>query len=180
MARIILVRHCESEANRAGPEGGGSNSPLSTRGREQARAVHAAFLGRGLGDAVLISSPLTRAADTAKAIGRAVGVAVEFDVRLGAGEVQADRFDLDDPATLPIVGGEVLDAIAERVDGGAGVLIAVSHRYPIWALLTRLLGDRGTEIMDELNNLANGDSLEFVLADGAAQAEPLHRPLNKV
>ena len=31
MARVILVRHCESESNRAGPEGGGSNSPLSAR-----------------------------------------------------------------------------------------------------------------------------------------------------
>jgi broad specificity phosphatase PhoE len=178
MARVILVRHCESEANRAGPEGGGSNSPLSARGREQARAVHAAFMGRDLGEAVLISSPLTRAADTAAAIGRALGVEVAFDARLGAGEMQAGRFDLDDPASLPIVGGEVLDALRERIDAGAEVLIAVSHRYPIWALLTRLLGDRGTEIMDQLNNLGNGDSLEFVLADGAARAEPLPRPLN--
>ena len=177
MARVILVRHCESEANRAGPEGGGSNSPLSARGREQAVAVRAAFLDLDLGEAVLISSPLTRAADTAAAIGRALGVEVEFDVRLAAGDVQAGRFDLDDPSTLPIVGGEVLEAMRERIDGGAEVLVVVSHRYPVWALLTRLLGDRGTQIMDELNNLGNGDSLEFVMADGAAQGEPLHRPL---
>ncbi len=178
MARVILVRHCESEANRAGPEGGGSNSPLSARGREQARAVHSAFLGLGLREAILISSPLTRAADTAAAIAQALGVDVRFDVRLGAGEMQADRFDLDDPASLPIVGGEVLDAVRKRIDDGAGVLVVVSHRYPIWALLTRLLGDRGTQIMDELNNLGNGDSLEFVLAGETALGEPLHRPLN--
>jgi broad specificity phosphatase PhoE len=178
MARVILVRHCESEANRAGPEGGGSNSPLSARGREQARAVHAAFLDRDPAEAVLISSPLTRAADTAAAIGRALGVDTEFDPRLGAGEMQAGRFDLDDPASLPIVGSEVLDAMCERIDAGAEVLVVVSHRYPIWGLLTRLFGDRGTAIMDQLNNLGNGDSLEFVLADRTALGEPLHRPLH--
>jgi broad specificity phosphatase PhoE len=177
VTRVILVRHCESEANRAGPEGGGSNSPLSARGREQAEAVRAAFSSLGLGKAILISSPLTRAAKTAEAIGRAVGISTEFDVRLGAGEIQAGRFDLDDPATLPIVGAEVLDALRERIAGGDEVLIAVSHRYPIWSLLTRLYGERGTEIMDELNNLGNGDRLEFVLEDGAARGEPLHQPL---
>ncbi|HZC16021.1 MAG TPA: histidine phosphatase family protein [Caulobacteraceae bacterium] len=176
MTRVILVRHCESEANRAGPEGSGSNSPLSARGREQAEAVHAAFSGLCLGEAVLISSPLTRAAKTAEAIGRALGADIEFDARLGAGEIQAGRFDLDDPATLPIVGAEVLEALCERIEGGE-VLIMVSHRYPIWSLLTRLYGNRGTELMDELNNLGNGDRLEFTLEGGAVQGEPLHRPL---
>jgi broad specificity phosphatase PhoE len=178
MARVILVRHCESEANRAGPEGGGSNSPLSARGRLQAAAVHRAFLARNLGDAVLISSPLTRAADTAAAISEALGVEIAFDARLGAGEMQAARdLDLNDPASLGIVGGEVLEAFCERIDGGAATLIAVSHRYPIWAVLTRLYGDRGTEIMDELNNLGNGDSLELSLDGGATNGEPVYRPL---
>jgi broad specificity phosphatase PhoE len=159
MARVILVRHCESEANRAGSEGGGSNSPLSARGRTQAAAVHRAFLAQDLGQAVLISSPLTRAADTAAAISEALGL------------------DLNDPASLGIVGGEVLEAFRERIDSGVMTLVAVSHRYPIWAVLTRLYGDRGTEIMDELNNLGNGDSLELRLEGGAADGEPVHRPL---
>ena len=178
MVRVILVRHCESESNRAGPEGGGSNSPLSARGRGQALAVHRAFLALDLGRATLISSPLARAADTAAAIGQALGAGVELDDRLGAGEMQAARqLDLNDPASLKIVGGEVLQALSERIDRGAGALVAVSHRYPIWAVLTRLFGDRGTEIMDELNNLGNGDSLELALRDGAAEGEPVHRPL---
>jgi len=178
MARVILVRHCESEANRAGPEGGGSNSPLSARGRVQVAAVYGAFLAQDLGEAVLISSPLTRAADTAAAISEALGVDVAFDARLGAGEMQAARdLDLNDPATLRIVGGEVLEAFRERIDDGAATLVAVSHRYPIWAVLTQLYGDRGTEIMDELNNLGNGDSLEIALSGGAADGEPVHQPL---
>jgi broad specificity phosphatase PhoE len=178
MARVILVRHCESESNRAGPEGGGSNSPLSARGRGQVLAVHRAFLALDLGRATLISSPLARAADTAAAISRAVELGVEFDDRLGAGEMQAARqLDLNDPASLQMVGGEVLQAISERIFGGADTVVAVSHRNPIWAVLTRLFGDRGTEIMDQLNNLGNGDSLELALRDGAADGEPIHRPL---
>jgi broad specificity phosphatase PhoE len=178
MARVILVRHCESESNRAGPEGGGSNSPLSARGRAQAEAVYRAFLDLGLHDAVLLSSPLTRAADTAAAIGRALGVGVELDARLGAGEMVAGRaLDLDDPATLLIIGGEIAGALQARIAAGAETLVVVSHRYPIWALLTRLYGGRGAEIMDELNNLGNGDSLELVLLDGEAPGEPIHRPL---
>jgi broad specificity phosphatase PhoE len=180
MTRVILVRHCESEANRAGPEGGGSNSPLSARGLAQAEAVRRAFedLARtdaGLRRATLLSSHLARAADTAAMIGAALGLEPAFDPRLGAGETHAGRYDLDDPATLLVVGDQVLAALCERA--GEAPLIVVSHRYPIWALLTVLYGERGTAIMDQLNNLANGDRLEFELVGGASPAEPAHRPL---
>jgi broad specificity phosphatase PhoE len=183
MARVILVRHCESESNRAGPEGRGSNSPLSARGRAQAGAVRRTFeddLARAdpsLRGATLISSHLTRAAATADAIGAALGLEATHDPRLGAGETLVGRYDLDDPATLVVVGAEVLSALRERTDAGADPLIVVSHRYPIWALLTVLYGDRGTAIMDALNNLGNGDRLEFDLVGGASPAEPIHRPL---
>lgn len=178
MARVILVRHCESESNRAGPEGGGSNSPLSERGRAQAEAVRRTFAASDLRGARLLSSPLARAMDTAAAIGAAIAAEVEIDARLGAGEMVASRaLDPGDPATLPIIGAEVLEAISERIGAGARTLVVVSHRYPIWALLERLYGARGTELMDELGNLSNGDQLEFVLIGGAAQGEPVHRPL---
>jgi broad specificity phosphatase PhoE len=178
MARVILVRHCESEANLAGPEGGGSNSPLSARGRAQIKAVHNMFLGFGLADLRLVSSPLIRAADTAQAISRALGVDIEFDARLSAGEAVAARsLDPSNPNTLQIIGAEVLDALKQRIHNESDTLVVVSHRYPIWALLTQLLGDRGTEIMDELNNLGNGDSLELKLGNGVVTEEPVHRPL---
>ncbi len=91
--------------------------------------------------------------------------------------VAARALDPGDPATLPIVGAEVHAAIVERIAAGAATLVVISHRYPIWALLDRLYGARGTEIMDTLNNLANGDQLEVSLVDGEADGEPLHRPL---
>jgi broad specificity phosphatase PhoE len=183
MTRVILVRHCESEANRAGPERGGPNAPLSARGRAQAEAVRRCFedmarVDPSLRAATLVSSHLARAADTAAAIGGALGVPAAHDPRLGAGETLAGRYDLDDPATLLVVGPEVLAALRERADAGADPLVVVSHRYPIWALLTLLYGDRGEAIMDELNNLGNGDRLEFTLIAGASPAEPVHRPLS--
>ncbi|HLK24578.1 MAG TPA: histidine phosphatase family protein [Caulobacteraceae bacterium] len=178
MARVILVRHCESESNRAGPEGAPLNSPLSALGRAQAEAVRAAFAAKGPRGALLLSSPLQRATDTAAAISAAIGGGVQLDDRLGAGEMVASRaLDPGDPATLPIVGAEVLAALSERIEAGAQTLVVVSHRYPIWALLEHLYGARGTEIMDQLDNLANGDQLEITLADGRPVGEPTHRPL---
>ena len=180
MARVILVRHCESEANRAGPEGGGSDSPLSARGRAQAEPVRCSFealaprMARG---AALVASHLRRATDTAAAIGAALGLEVEREPRLGAGETHRERYDLDDPATLLVVGADVLAALAQRIDAGADPLIIVSHRYAIWALLSVLYGERGTAIMDELDNLGNGDRLELELLAGASPAEPIHTPL---
>ena len=180
MARLILVRHCESESNRAGGLDGGKNSPLSGRGRAQTKAVRRAFEGLGLDWAVLISSPLARAADTAAVIGQVLNVTVDFDVSLSAGETVVGRkLDLDDPATLDIIGGEMLEALQARMAEGAETLVVVSHRYPIWALLTRLYGQRGTEIMGGLNDLGNGDRLEFVFLDGEAQGEPVHWPLSE-
>jgi len=178
MARVILVRHAESESNRGGGLDGGQNSPLSRRGRAQAAAAGRAFAGFDARGAALLTSPLDRAVDTAAAIGAAIGAAPIADVRLSAGETWAARaLDLDDPATLPVVGEMVLAALAERIDAGAATIVAVSHRYPIWALLVRLMGDRGTALMDALDNLANGDQLELFLAGDAVVGAPIHRPL---
>jgi len=175
MVRIIVVRHCESEANRGGPEMGGANSPLSARGRAQALTVSEAIAGLGLVAPLLLSSPLDRAADTARAIDQALGVGVVFDPRLSAGEtVMARDLALTAPTTVLAVGAEILQALAERLDGGAETLVAVGHRYTIWALLTVLLGDIETA---KAVHLANGDHLDFILENGALVAAPTHHRL---
>lgn len=175
MPRIIVVRHCESEANRGGPEAGGSNSPLSARGRAQAQAVREDIAGLGLIAPVLLSSPLDRAADTARAIDQALGVGVAFDQRLSAGEtVMARDLDLTAPATVLAIGAEILQVLAERLDAGVETLVVVGHRYTIWALLTVLLGDIEAA---KAVHLANGDQLDLALENGALVAEPTHRRL---
>ena len=78
--RVYLIRHGETELSTGGAYSGRQELPLTDDGREQARA-----LGERLRDAGIDriwSSPLSRAADTAKAIAEVTGAAVEIDDRL--------------------------------------------------------------------------------------------------
>ncbi|MGB5413935.1 MAG: histidine phosphatase family protein, partial [Polyangiales bacterium] len=70
---VCLVRHGQSVSNAEGVWQGQGDSPLSDLGRTQVAALGAAILGQRY-DTVL-SSDLSRAAETAKA----AGVEVEYD-----------------------------------------------------------------------------------------------------
>ena len=69
--RLFLVRHGETDWNREGRFQGQQDTPLNDRGRGQARGVAERLRGHRF-DAV-ISSPLSRALDTARAIQTAAG-----------------------------------------------------------------------------------------------------------
>jgi phosphoserine phosphatase len=69
---FYLLRHGESEGNREAVMQGRNPSPLTPRGREQAREAGLWFRGRGL-DCVL-TSPLERARVTAEAVAEAAGI----------------------------------------------------------------------------------------------------------
>ena len=60
---VVLVRHGETEWSRAGKHTGRTDVPLTDQGREQAVAVREALHGRIF--ALVLTSPLARAADTA-------------------------------------------------------------------------------------------------------------------
>jgi len=162
---LILVRHGESAGNAAGLLLGRIDSPLTDRGVDQVHSLSATVAGATR----LISSPLSRARDTAAALG--TGLPVEIDDRwievdygeydgqaLGAvpSEVWA-RWRSDPGFTPP--GGESLATAGTRVrdaceelfadpDGparGDGTVVVVSHVSPIkaaacWSLG---LGDEG-------------------------------------
>ncbi len=90
MQTLYLVRHGETEWNRAGRMQGGLDSPLTERGRDQARQV--GLLLRGLIDdpsaCTMIVSPLGRARQTAGIIAEAMGIPAErFAVNLLVREV---------------------------------------------------------------------------------------------
>ena len=150
---LILVRHGESDGNAAGLLLGRIDSPLTERGRGQARSLAAAVAGATR----LVSSPLARARETAAALG--TGLPVEIDDRWievdygeydgqPLGDVPAEvwaRWRSDPTFTPP--GGESLAAAGTRVrdaceelfagpDGparGNGVVVVVSHVSPIKA-----------------------------------------------
>ncbi|HYE78049.1 MAG TPA: histidine phosphatase family protein [bacterium] len=68
--RVYLIRHGESEGNKAGVLQGRQDWPLTDRGREQA-AIAGRFLAEDLGNhsaTHLFASPLSRAAETAAII----------------------------------------------------------------------------------------------------------------
>src|SRR5688500_1044189 len=74
---LWLIRHGESEGNRAGLLQGQRDYPLSARGRQQAQRL-AERLGTVRFDA-LYSSDLTRALDTARAVSATIGLPVTLD-----------------------------------------------------------------------------------------------------
>ena len=77
MKTIYFVRHGESEANIGASVFQGEESPLTERGREQARFI--AKRCTKLPIEVIIASPAVRARDTARYISEATGKPVETD-----------------------------------------------------------------------------------------------------
>lgn len=79
---IYLIRHGQTEFNREGRLQGQSDSPLTDHGRQQALAYGAA-LAREVGAASVWTSPLARAAETARIVaGTLPGSVVSVDERL--------------------------------------------------------------------------------------------------
>jgi broad specificity phosphatase PhoE len=146
---VYLLRHGETEWNRDGRYQGRLDSPLTMRGRDQARAM-GDLLAASIEDAAaftLVSSPLGRAVATAAILADRLGLPVTSDARLreislGAWDGRsrteiAERFPaLVQGATrydwyFRAPDGESFEAAAARLNGWieslAGPTIAVTH-----------------------------------------------------
>jgi broad specificity phosphatase PhoE len=156
---IVFVRHGETPPNREGLLLGRADPFLTDRGRAQAKDLGHLLAVRGV--ARVLTSPLSRARDTAAPIAAECGSSVDVDERLieiDYGDWEGQPFaslDADivrrwhrDPDLTP-PGGESLATVAERVSGfcqewlrdeNAGVVVAVSHVSPIKAAVTWTLG----------------------------------------
>jgi probable phosphoglycerate mutase len=163
---LLLVRHAEAtpDPNGALEHASYRDLPLNPRGRSQARALGARLAKTKL--ATIYSSPLKRAAETAKAISNATTRAIAYDERLR--EVEIGSLDeprhpaefgahLDRLAELAIAHGgwsqiegtepsaairsRMRDAILAIADGHAGQRIAVvSHAGSINAFFADVIG----------------------------------------
>ena len=71
---IALTRHGQTDWNAAGRMQGTSDIPLNNTGREQALASSARFAGAGW--RYVVTSPLSRAAETGRIIADGLGIAV--------------------------------------------------------------------------------------------------------
>jgi broad specificity phosphatase PhoE len=162
---IALVRHGETEPNRAGVLLGRADPQLTTAGQSQATAL-ARLFEAGERPVAVVASPLRRAVETATAIAEPWRLDVERDERLievdygewderGFHEVPQDELRRwrSDPGFAP-PDGESLTQVQERVSAcaaelseraGDGLVIAVSHVSPIKASVAWALG-AGPEI----------------------------------
>jgi probable phosphoglycerate mutase len=190
--RILLVRHCQSQANAAGRLEGRGDSPLSEAGHEQARRVAAFIAAQDIGPATLIASPQSRARATAEAIAALCGWTPSHDHRIREGELgwmedmsyadvgkhmAQNRLTVLD---VSVHGGESRDAVAERcwealseaLAVTEGPLIAVTHGYAIHALVEQRFGHELG-----LAHIANGDVIEVWLDGDAVTGPPTRHSL---
>ena len=80
MTRLVVWRHGQTDSNAASRVQGQLDVPLNAVGRDQAGAAAAALAA--LRPDALISSDLSRAADTAAALAALTGLPVAYDARL--------------------------------------------------------------------------------------------------
>lgn len=142
--QVTLVRHGQTERSKIGAYSGRLDIALTDTGREQARQTAQRLVDAGV-DAV-VTSPLTRARDTAQAIADATGAPLRVDERLT--EIDYGPFEgLDrdgarakigpafgawraDPFGAPVPGTEPLsDALVRARAATADALAA--HDHPV-------------------------------------------------
>jgi len=163
-ARLLLIRHGQTEDNHRGVFQGQRGSGLNARGREQATLLGARLARAGIGVHALYSSDLQRARETAEILGQALRLEPSADpdlreVSMGAwegltrAEIQV-RFPDEWSAwqagvdirrgggeTYAELGARLTRALERIADRHAGATAAiVSHGAAIKTFTARVLG----------------------------------------
>lgn len=178
--RLILLRHGQTEYNATRRMQGQLDTDLSDVGRAQATA--AAHLLREENVTRIISSDLTRARDTAAAVGEVLGIDVDVDRRLretDLGQWQAsthEEVDRTHPgararwrhdATWAPPGGESRVAVARRARPVIDELMA---SFPEWEGTTVLLVAHGGTISALTSSLLQLDVSQYPMFSGLGNA----------
>ena len=153
MAEIVLVRHGETEWSRDGKHTGNTDVPLTARGRKQAEGVGEALRDRQF--ARVLTSPLTRAAETARLAGFGERVEERAELReWNYGEYEG-RTTSEIREERPgwslwrdgVPGGETAAEVAERVDrllaerrSTEGDVLVFAHGHVLRVLAARWIG----------------------------------------
>ncbi|MCQ2558925.1 MAG: histidine phosphatase family protein [Oscillospiraceae bacterium] len=148
MKTIYFVRHGESVWNTLDKICGQNDSPLTDRGREQARATGAQILASGIQADIILYSSLSRAAETAQIISEMTGIPAMEEPRLM--EQCFGRFEGTSPRNAP----EFVEAkkrFADSYDGGES-MFRLAQR--IYNLLDDLKTDPRTCILVAHNGIA--------------------------
>lgn len=153
--RIWLVRHGETEWARLGRHTGRTDVPLTDRGRQQAQALGRRLAGHRF--ALILTSPLSRAAETATIVGHG-DVAVtdidlmEWDYGAHEGRTTAEIRSETPGWTIwrgPWPNGETVDQVGARADrvivrlredGADGDVLVFAHGHLLRVLAARWVG----------------------------------------
>ncbi len=134
-----FLRHGQTDWNARGLSQGITDIPLNVEGRAQAMRAAEAF--RGIAITTIIASPLSRALDTAQAVGAALGLPVQTDddlmeVRFGEQEGEpmgdwyddwiADRYTPEGAESFQQLRARAVAAI-NRATALAGPVLVVAH-----------------------------------------------------
>ena len=130
-----FLRHGETDWNAAGRSQGRTDVPLNATGVTQAHAAASLLLNRGI--ASIVSSPLSRARDTAGVVAAAIGLPVTVvaalqEVSFGVNEGHAMGpawFDQWMAGTFTPEGAESFAALRTRAAGA--VTEALQHASPV-------------------------------------------------
>lgn len=136
MHNIYFTRHGETVWNVENKICGMTDSPLTARGQQQARQLGALVRDSGLQIDEILYSPLSRAADTAKAIAAATGLPARCEPRLR--EQCFGKYE-----GTPRDGAEFRISkthFADRYDGGESMMQLAQR---IYNLLDELKADTG-------------------------------------
>ena len=197
--RLLLARHGESTWNAEGRYQGRRDAPLSERGKRQAAALAAALSAQGaLRPRTVVSSPLSRARDTALASARALGLEVLLDedlIEISHGswegllvaEIEQRWPEMyaqwrSTPQTVRFPGGESIGdvvtrwrAFVSRVEQHAAPVLVVTHDVIVRAAVM----DARRQPLSAFNTLRsenaaiteldwNGERLELIRFNDAA------------
>lgn len=169
MTELYLVRHGETDWNRAHRIQGSTDIPLNDTGRGQATTTGRLLAGRQW-DAI-VASPLSRAFETASLIAREVGLgepeieAAIVERNYGAAEGMTG-FEIDalypDGADVP--GRESREDVVARA---LPALIAIADRHPGQAVI---VVSHGGVIRSVLNAVQPGTSANELIRNGSVHS----------
>jgi broad specificity phosphatase PhoE len=186
MTNFFLVRHGETDWNLVGRIQGSTDIPLNATGREQARATGEKMQGRRWD--VLVSSPLSRAMETASIIASCIGmpeptpVADIVERHYGEAEgMTGPELEAFYPNDTPVPGRETREAVKARViaalhaiaaeNKGKNVIV-VAHGGVIRAVLQSTTGHA---FFGE--RITNGSVHSFHHSDDGLQLVQFNDPL---
>jgi broad specificity phosphatase PhoE len=150
---VLLIRHGETEWSRSGQHTSRTDLPLLDEGRPGAEALGRRLAGRSF--ALVLTSPLERARETARIVGLGDAAEVTGDLReLGYGsyeglttaEIRAGRPGWDlwrdgAPGGEPLAAAsDRADRVIARVEAAGGDVVLFSHGHILRILGARWLG----------------------------------------